>query len=170
MSILGTGLGTKLGGLLFLTLFFEKIWITRWIYFKGCGGTDAEAETPILWPPDAESWLIWKDPDAAKDWRWEEKGTTEDEMAGWHHRHNGHEFEQLRELVMDREAWHAVVHGVAKSRTWLSDWTEPPMAISTCIFKCIWWGSTIQFFLVYIAKSRGRATSYNTNLGKMDII
>ena len=49
------------------------------------GRTDVEAETPILWPPDAKSWLIWKDPDAGKDWRQEEKGTTEDEMFGWHH-------------------------------------------------------------------------------------
>ena len=62
-----------------------------WIFI---GRTDAEAETPILWPPDVKSWLIWKDPDAGKDWRREEKGTTEDEMVGWHHRHNGHEFEQ----------------------------------------------------------------------------
>ena len=54
--------------------------------------TDVEAETPILWPPDAKSWLIQKDPDAGKDWGWEEKGTTEDEMAGWHHRLNGGEF------------------------------------------------------------------------------
>ena len=60
----------------------------------GLGGTDVEAETPILWPPDAESWLIWKDPDAGKDWGREEKGSTEDEMVGWHHRHNGHGFEQ----------------------------------------------------------------------------
>ena len=57
------------------------------------GRTDVEAETPILWPPDSKSWLIWKDPDAGKDWRQEEKGTTEDEMVGWHHRLNGHEFE-----------------------------------------------------------------------------
>ena len=56
--------------------------------------TDFEAETPILWPPDAKNWLIWKDPDAGKDWRWEEKGTTEDEMVGWHHWLNGHEFEK----------------------------------------------------------------------------
>ena len=56
------------------------------------GRTDVEAETPILWPPDAKSWLIWKDPDAGKDWRQEEKGTTEDEMVGWHHRLNGHEY------------------------------------------------------------------------------
>ena len=57
------------------------------------GRTDAEAETPILWPPHAKSWLVGKDPDAGKDWGQEEKGTTEDEMAGWHHRLDGHEFE-----------------------------------------------------------------------------
>ena len=57
------------------------------------GRTDAEAETPILWPPDVKSWLIGKDPDAGKDWRWEEKGKTEDEMVGWHHWLSGHEFE-----------------------------------------------------------------------------
>ena len=60
-----------------------------WVFF---GRTDVEAETSILWPPDAKSWLIWKDPDAGKDWGQEEKGTTEDEMAGWHHQLNGHEF------------------------------------------------------------------------------
>ena len=58
------------------------------------GRTDAEAETPILWPPDVKSQLIGKDPDAGKDWRQEEKGTTEDEMVGWHHWLDGHEFEQ----------------------------------------------------------------------------
>ena len=58
------------------------------------GRTDAEAEAPILWPPDAKNWLIWKYPDARKDWRQEEKGLTEDEMVGWHHWLNGHEFEQ----------------------------------------------------------------------------
>ena len=61
-----------------------------WIFI---GRTDVETETPILWPPDVKSWLIWKDPDARKDWRWGEKGTTEDEMVGWHHWLNGHEFE-----------------------------------------------------------------------------
>ena len=86
--------------------------------------TDVEAETSVLWPPDAKSWLIWKDPDAGKDWGQEEKGMTEDEMVGWHHWLNGHEFEQVQELVMDREAWRAVVHGVSKSWTWLSNWTE----------------------------------------------
>ena len=60
-----------------------------WVF---TGRTDVEAETPILWPPDVKFWLIWKDPDAGKDWRWEEKGTTEDEMVRWHHWLNGHEF------------------------------------------------------------------------------
>ena len=55
--------------------------------------TDAEAETPILWPPDAKNWLIGKDPDAWKDWRQEEKGTAEGEMVGWHHQCDGHEFD-----------------------------------------------------------------------------
>ena len=61
-----------------------------WIFI---GRTDAEAETLILKPPDAKNWLIGKDPDAGKDWRQEEKGTTEDEIVGWHHHLNGHEFE-----------------------------------------------------------------------------
>ena len=62
-----------------------------WIFI---GRTDGEAEISILWPPDAKNWLIWKEPDAGKDWGQEEKGTTEDEMVGWHHRLYGHEFEQ----------------------------------------------------------------------------
>ena len=60
-----------------------------WVFI---GRTDVEAETPVLWPPDAKSWHIWKDPDAGKDWGHEEKGMTEDEMVGWHHQFNGHEF------------------------------------------------------------------------------
>ena len=62
-----------------------------WIFI---GRTEAEAETPIVWPPDVKSWLIWKDPDAGKYWRQEEKGMTEYEMVGWHHWLDGHEFEQ----------------------------------------------------------------------------
>ena len=61
-----------------------------WVFI---GRNDVEAETPILWPPDVKNWLIWKDPDAGKDWRWGEKGMTEDEMVGCHHQLNGHEFE-----------------------------------------------------------------------------
>ena len=60
--------------------------------FIGRTDVEAEAESPTLWPPDVKNWLIWKDPDAVKDWRQEEKGTTEDEMVGWHYWLNGHEF------------------------------------------------------------------------------
>jgi len=62
-----------------------------WLFI---GRTDAEAEAPIFWPPAAKNWLTGKDPDAGKDWRQEEKGMAEDEMVGWHHQLNGHEFEQ----------------------------------------------------------------------------
>ena len=88
------------------------------------GRTDADDETPILWPPDAKNWLTGKDTDAGQDWGQEEKGTSEDEMVGWHHWFDGHELSKLQELVMDREAWCAAVHGVTKSWTRLSDWTE----------------------------------------------
>ena len=83
-----------------------------------------EAETPILWPPDAKSQLTGKVPDAGKDWGQEEKEATEDEMDGWHHQLNEHEFRQLQGTVKDREAWRAVAHGVAKSRTRPNHWTE----------------------------------------------
>ena len=62
-----------------------------WIFI---GRTNAEAETPILWPPDEKNWLLWKDPDGGKDWRQGEKGMTEDEVVGWHHWLDGHEFDQ----------------------------------------------------------------------------
>ena len=67
----------------------ETVHPKGWMFI---GRTDAEAETPILWPPDVKSWLIWKDPDAGKDWGQEEKGMTEDEMVGWHHWLDGHGF------------------------------------------------------------------------------
>ena len=74
----------------------------------------------LQWPPDGKNWLIRKVPEAGKDWRWEEKGMTVDEMVGWHHWLNGHESEQeLQKLVMGREAWQAAVHVVAKSLTQL---------------------------------------------------
>ena len=92
-----------------------------WVFI---GRTDAGAETPVLWPPRAKSWFIGKDPEAGRDWGQEEKGMTEDEMVGWHHWLNGMGLGGLWELVMDREAWRAEVHGVAKSQKQLSDWTE----------------------------------------------
>ena len=92
-----------------------------WVFI---GRTDAKAETPILWSPHGKSWLIGKDPDAGRDWGQEEKGMTEDETAGWHHWLDAHVFCKLQEFVMNREAWCAAIHGVAKNWTWLSDWTE----------------------------------------------
>ena len=93
-----------------------------WIFF---GRTDAEAEASVLWPADARNWLTGKDPDAGKDWRQEKKGMTEDEIRlGSITDVDGHEFSKFWEMVKEREAWHAAVHGVAKSWTQLSDWTE----------------------------------------------
>ena len=76
------------------------------------GRTDAEPETPILWPPDAKSWLIWKDPDTGKDWGQEEKGTTEDEMVGWHHWFGGHESDGQGSLVYCSPWGHKVLDRV----------------------------------------------------------
>ena len=92
-----------------------------WVFI---GRTDAEAETPILWPPDAKSWLIGKDPDAGQDWRQEEKGMTEDEMVGWHHWLYGHEFGQALGVGDGQGSLVGCSPRATKSRTWLSDWTE----------------------------------------------
>ena len=89
-----------------------------WDFF---GGNDAEAETPVFWPHHVKSWLFGKDADAGRDSGQEEKETTEDEMAGWHHQLDGHELSEFQELVMDRKAWRAAIRGVTKSRTRLSD-------------------------------------------------
>ena len=78
-----------------------------WVFI---GRTDFEAEMPILWPPDAKSWLIWKDPNARKDWGQEEKGTTENEMVGWHHQLNGHEI-----WINSRSWWWTGRPGVLQS-------------------------------------------------------
>ena len=92
-----------------------------WIFIER---TDAEADILIFWPPDVKNWLIWKDSDAGKDWRQEEKGTTEDKMLDGITDLMDISFSELRELVMDREAWCAAIHGVTKNQTWLSDWSD----------------------------------------------
>ena len=86
--------------------------------------TNAKAETPILWPPDVKSWLTGKDPDAGRDWGQEKKGMTEDEMAGWHHWLNGHEFEWTPGVGDGQGGLVCAIHGVAKHWTQPSDWTE----------------------------------------------
>ena len=100
-----------------------------WVFI---GRTDAEAETPIRWPPDAKNWLIWKEPDAGKDWRREEKGTIKSEMVDGITDSMDMSLGKLRKLVTDREAWRAVVHAVAKSRTRLSNWTELNCFTTSC--------------------------------------
>ena len=104
-----------------------------WIFI---GRTDAGAEIPILWPPDAKCWLIGKDPDAGKDWGQEEKGTTEDEMVGWHHWWNGHGLDQTPgKLLKDREAWHAAVLGAQRVG---HDWeTEQQQSYTLRLFRCL---------------------------------
>ena len=107
-----------------------------WIFI---GRTDVEAETPILWPPDAKNWLIWKDPDTGKDWRWEKKGTTEDEMVGWHHRLNGHGFQQAPGVGDGQGSLVCFNPWGCKESDILRDWTEPILLISVLELQCKSW-------------------------------
>ena len=98
-----------------------------WIFI---GKTYAEAETPILWPPDVKNWLIWKDPDTGKDWHWKRRQQQRirllDGIADWMDLN----LSKLQELVMDMEGWSTAVHGVTKSWTQLNDWAELNWTIS----------------------------------------
>ena len=91
---------------------------------------DATAEAPKLWPPDAKNWLLRKDPDAGKDWRQEEKGTTEDEMVGWHYRLDGHEFEQAPGVgdgqgsLVCYSSWGRKESDMTEQLNWLTDWSS----------------------------------------------
>ena len=119
---------------IYTIVFIPGVWNNRikqstnsfWIFI---GRADAEA--PIFWPPDAKSRLIRKDPDVGKDWRQEEKGTTEDEMVGWHHWLDGHEFEQAQEILKHRGAWCAAVHGVTRVRHyWATEQQQQQLVVS----------------------------------------
>ena len=111
-----------------------------WIFI---GRTDTEAETPILWPPDAKNWFIGKDPDAGKDWRQEEKGMTEDDMVGWHHQLDGHQFEHGTWLwtgkpgVLQSMGLQRLGHSWVTKLNWIKQ-------IYISLFLWFWW---FQYFL-----------------------
>ena len=136
-----------------------------WVFI---GRTDAEAETPILLPSDVKNWLIWKDPDAGKDWRQEEKGMTKDKMAGWHYWLNGHEFDQT---LADGEGHERLAccspwgHKESDTTQWLNN-----LHLKVCCLSevCIYWVSCVlsgHFRLELLSRERGEGntTIYDSN-------
>ena len=134
-----------------------------WIFI---GRTDAEAEAPILWSPDAKNWLIGKDPDAGKDWRWEEKGMTEDEMAGWHHWLNGHEFKQALGVSDGQGSLACCSSWGHKSWTQLSDWTEVNCTAQAHELITCYWSQMKSLYGLYISvyPPAGFTSTENTTL------
>ena len=111
--------------------------------------TDTEAEAPIFWSSDAESWLIGKVPDSGKDWGQKEKRASEGEMAGCHHRYTmDMNLGKLQKMVRDGEAWQAAVHGVAKSWTWLGNWTATTILFLAKV-KHLWVLSYIWMLMMF---------------------
>ena len=110
----------------------DQSWVFIW-------RTDVEAETPILWPPDAKSWLIWKDSDARKDWGQEEKGMTEDEIVGWHHQHNGRGF-GWTPGVGDGQGGLACCNSWGHKESDMTEWLNWSMhtRMHVCLYVCVW--------------------------------
>ena len=129
------------------------------IKFSLCFYTEvAKAKTPVLWPPHVKSWLTGKDFDAGRDWGQEEKGTTEDAMAGWHHWLHGRESEWTLGDGDGQGGLAAAIHGVAKSRTRLSDWTELNWVYTTEITETNTWKMSVKklpfHFLLFLESVR----------------
>ena len=122
-----------------------------WFPLELTGRTDAEADAPILWPPDAKNWLIGRDPDTGKDWRQEEKGMTEDEMVGCHHQLDGHEFEQTLEVGNGQWTlvwWSTCGHKESDMTEWLN-WTDALQFTISSIYLILFWLFFIEAYLYY---------------------
>ena len=141
-----------------------------WIFI---GRTDAEAETPVLWPPDVKSWLTGKDPDSGKDWGQEEKGKTEDEMPGWHHRLGGHEFEWTPGVGDGQgglaccDSWDRKELDTTEWLNWTEcfgvltlkifayrEWSSGPVSHAMCLRRLYFWRGTCCLQCLPVWKSR----------------